>query len=218
MVVSIRVSAQYPDACNIGCVASLCGTFQRCGLMRLVLIEWEDSHADGVWRVLSGSVKDRALVCRSVGWLVLDGERAGEPGGRESWCAARYSTFRPSFNRRSSTCGSRRSEISYSPRVPTRTIGAPASTRRWRCRGCRARSSTVSGALRRPRHPLLIDRARTCRSTTCNVTSLRWRASSPRRRVHRAEDSGRCARRGRRRSPVRGCHGRPAGSPRRLRP
>lgn len=31
---------------------------------------------DGVWRVLNGSVEDRALVCQSVGWLVLDGERA----------------------------------------------------------------------------------------------------------------------------------------------
>lgn len=43
--------------------------------MRLVLIEWEDSHADGAWHQIGGSVEDRALVCRSVGWLVLDGER-----------------------------------------------------------------------------------------------------------------------------------------------
>lgn len=42
----------------------------------LVLIEWEDSHGDGAWSDLSNGVEDRALVCRSVGWLVLDGERA----------------------------------------------------------------------------------------------------------------------------------------------
>ena len=44
--------------------------------MRLVLIEWEDSHADGSWQKISGPIEDRAIVCRSVGWLVLDGERA----------------------------------------------------------------------------------------------------------------------------------------------
>lgn len=44
--------------------------------MRLVLIEWEDSHADGVWHMLGREIEDRALLCRSVGWLVLDGERA----------------------------------------------------------------------------------------------------------------------------------------------
>lgn len=44
--------------------------------MRLVLIEWEDSHADGSWQQVGGVIEDRALVCRSVGWLVLDGERA----------------------------------------------------------------------------------------------------------------------------------------------
>lgn len=44
--------------------------------MRLVLVEWEDSHADGAWHTLNGGVEDRALVCRSVGWLVLDGNRA----------------------------------------------------------------------------------------------------------------------------------------------
>lgn len=44
--------------------------------MRLVLIEWEDSHSDGAWQQLGGEIEDRALVCRSVGWLVLDGEHA----------------------------------------------------------------------------------------------------------------------------------------------
>jgi hypothetical protein len=43
---------------------------------RLVLIEWEDSHGDGVWQQLDDSLEDRAVVCRSVGWLVLDGEQA----------------------------------------------------------------------------------------------------------------------------------------------
>ena len=43
---------------------------------RLVLIEWEDSHSDGAWQHLDEDLEDRALVCRSVGWLVLDGERA----------------------------------------------------------------------------------------------------------------------------------------------
>jgi hypothetical protein len=44
--------------------------------MRLVLVEWEDSHTDGSWQQVGGEIEDRALVCRSVGWLVLDGERA----------------------------------------------------------------------------------------------------------------------------------------------
>ncbi len=44
--------------------------------MRLVLVEWEDSHGDGVWHTLTGAVEDRALLCRSVGWLLLDGEHA----------------------------------------------------------------------------------------------------------------------------------------------
>ena len=44
--------------------------------MRLVMIEWEDSHADGSWQDLSGPIADRVAVCRSVGWLMLDGERA----------------------------------------------------------------------------------------------------------------------------------------------
>lgn len=43
--------------------------------MRLVLIEWEDSHGDGAWHALE-RIEDRALICRSVGWLVVDGERA----------------------------------------------------------------------------------------------------------------------------------------------
>lgn len=40
-----------------------------------VLIEWE-SHADGVWHKLGGGFEDCALVSRSVGWLVTDGECA----------------------------------------------------------------------------------------------------------------------------------------------
>ena len=44
--------------------------------MRLVLIEWEDSHADGSWCQIGNGIEDRALICRSVGWLVLDGEKA----------------------------------------------------------------------------------------------------------------------------------------------
>jgi hypothetical protein len=44
--------------------------------MRLVLIEWEDSHGSGGWQNLGVALDDRALVCRSVGWLVLDGKRA----------------------------------------------------------------------------------------------------------------------------------------------
>ena len=43
---------------------------------RLVLIEWEDSHGDGAWQQLDAEIEDRVLVCRSVGWLVLDGKRA----------------------------------------------------------------------------------------------------------------------------------------------
>lgn len=42
----------------------------------LVMIEWEDSHGDGSWQELDGEIEDRALVCRSVGWLLLDGEQA----------------------------------------------------------------------------------------------------------------------------------------------
>jgi hypothetical protein len=43
---------------------------------RLVLIEWEDSHSSGAWQSIGDSIEDRALICRSVGWLVLDGENA----------------------------------------------------------------------------------------------------------------------------------------------
>jgi hypothetical protein len=46
------------------------------GERRLVLIEWEDSHSAGPWQALDGAIEDRALICRSVGWLVLDGSRA----------------------------------------------------------------------------------------------------------------------------------------------
>jgi len=46
------------------------------GITRLVLIEWEDSHTEGGWQSLDCEIEDRALVCRSVGWLVLDGEVA----------------------------------------------------------------------------------------------------------------------------------------------
>lgn len=44
--------------------------------LRLVLVEWEDSHAAGTWQQVSEEIADRALVCRSVGWLILDGECA----------------------------------------------------------------------------------------------------------------------------------------------
>jgi|ERR1017187_7005920 hypothetical protein len=43
---------------------------------QLVLIEWEDSHSPAGWQTLDAPFEDRALVCRSVGWLVLDGARA----------------------------------------------------------------------------------------------------------------------------------------------
>lgn len=43
-------------------------------MMRLVLIEWLDSHVQGGWQQLDSPFVDRALVCRSVGWLVFDGE------------------------------------------------------------------------------------------------------------------------------------------------
>lgn len=44
--------------------------------MRLVLIEWVDSHGNGEWQQIDKPIDDRPLVCRSVGWLVLDGKRA----------------------------------------------------------------------------------------------------------------------------------------------
>lgn len=45
-------------------------------MMRLVLIEWEDSSTLGGWQDLTCEIEDAALLCRSVGWLVLDGEKA----------------------------------------------------------------------------------------------------------------------------------------------
>jgi hypothetical protein len=46
-------------------------------MMRLVLVEWEDSNAvEGTWHQIDGDIEDRAVVCRSAGWLILDGERA----------------------------------------------------------------------------------------------------------------------------------------------
>lgn len=62
---------------------------------RLVLVEWEDSHANGEWQEFDGQIEDRAFVCRSVGWLVLDGKRAkviaphvneSEPGVEHQGC------------------------------------------------------------------------------------------------------------------------------------
>ena len=42
---------------------------------RLVLIEWEDSHGfDGVWQPIDEGFEDTAMVCQSVGWLVVDGK------------------------------------------------------------------------------------------------------------------------------------------------
>lgn len=41
--------------------------------LRLVMVEWEDSHGGQGWEDLSGDLQDRALVCRSVGWLMLEG-------------------------------------------------------------------------------------------------------------------------------------------------
>lgn len=40
---------------------------------RLVLVEWVDSHSSSGWQVIEGDIEDRALVCLSVGWLLLDG-------------------------------------------------------------------------------------------------------------------------------------------------
>jgi hypothetical protein len=43
--------------------------------MRLVLVEWEDSHYLGVgWQGPIDFV-DRSTICQSVGWLALDGEK-----------------------------------------------------------------------------------------------------------------------------------------------
>jgi len=48
--------------------------------MRLVLVEWVDSHqvsAGGVWTELGAStLEDKALTMHSVGWLAIDGEHA----------------------------------------------------------------------------------------------------------------------------------------------
>jgi hypothetical protein len=43
--------------------------------MKLVLIEWVDSHGpvEG-WRVLEGELRPEVLKCKSVGWLIHDGE------------------------------------------------------------------------------------------------------------------------------------------------
>ena len=41
---------------------------------RLVMIEWVDSETNGSWRFLDGDIQDRPLVCKSIGWRVLDGE------------------------------------------------------------------------------------------------------------------------------------------------
>ena len=41
--------------------------------MRLVLIEWEDSHSASGWQRIGGPIEDRALICRSAGWLIFDG-------------------------------------------------------------------------------------------------------------------------------------------------
>lgn len=42
---------------------------------RLVLVEWEDSHQSHGWESMEG-LRDEVLVCRSVGWLVCDGQHA----------------------------------------------------------------------------------------------------------------------------------------------
>jgi hypothetical protein len=42
----------------------------------LVLVEWVDSHSHSGWQSLAGGLEDRVLVCRSVGWLLLDGQEA----------------------------------------------------------------------------------------------------------------------------------------------
>ncbi|MBA3894946.1 MAG: hypothetical protein H0X69_14880 [Gemmatimonadales bacterium] len=42
--------------------------------MKLVLIEWVDSHRTDGWHELADERPDHATVARSVGWLVLDGQ------------------------------------------------------------------------------------------------------------------------------------------------
>ena len=44
------------------------------GNLKLVLIEWLDSHQQARWT--SDEPAKEPLVCRSVGWLVHDGEKA----------------------------------------------------------------------------------------------------------------------------------------------
>lgn len=43
--------------------------------MRLVLVEWQDSHANAGWQNIDlTTVEDRALVCHSAGWLMFEGD------------------------------------------------------------------------------------------------------------------------------------------------
>ena len=44
------------------------------GNQPLVLIEWHDSHAVYGWH--TGDPSEEPLLCRSVGWLMHDGEKA----------------------------------------------------------------------------------------------------------------------------------------------
>ena len=44
------------------------------GIPRLVLIEWLDSHQQGRWT--ADEPAKEPLMCRSVGWLVHDGDNA----------------------------------------------------------------------------------------------------------------------------------------------
>lgn len=46
--------------------------------MRLVLIEWEDSHSltTGGWMHLDGEYSAEPRIILSVGWLAVDGERS----------------------------------------------------------------------------------------------------------------------------------------------
>ena len=41
---------------------------------RLIYIEWEDSCLGDGWEWLSREKKDEPLICKSIGWLLLDGE------------------------------------------------------------------------------------------------------------------------------------------------
>lgn len=38
------------------------------------MVEWEDYHTIEGWHAIDGPLNDEAVVCRSVGWRVLDGE------------------------------------------------------------------------------------------------------------------------------------------------